>query len=242
MGAIVGAMYFYGYFRKLEKVHVDIPVERIVSFVPTVLLLAMIVGLATISFVSGEGLHYTSGFLCLGLGILGLLWYVFIRKEKTSKAIELVKGLDWETMLFLVGIFVVVGAITKVGLLDDLARLLGNVIGGNAALGFVVIIAVSVLISGFVDNVPYIIAMLPVADSLAKSIGMAPELFMFGLLIGSCLGGNLTPFGASANVVAMGLVKKEGVKAGFMDWVKIGVPFTVLTTAAASLFTYFVWK
>lgn len=242
VGAILGAMYFYGYFRNLEKIHVDIPVERVVSFVPTVLLLTMIGGLAAISFVSGGGLQYGSGLLCLGLGIAGLLWFVFIRREESAKAMELIKGLDWETMLFLIGIFVVVGAIANVGLLDDLAGLLGSFIGGNAALGFAVIIAVSVLISGFVDNVPYIIAMLPVADSLAKAIGMAPELFMFGLLIGSCLGGNLTPFGASANVVAMGMVKKEGVKAGFAEWVRIGVPFTVLTTAASALFTYFFWK
>jgi Na+/H+ antiporter NhaD/arsenite permease-like protein len=155
---------------------------------------------------------------------------------------DLVKRLDWETILFLIGIFVVVGAISKVGLLDDLARILGDFIGGNMALGFVVIVAVSVLISGFVDNVPYIIAMLPVAATLAKSLQLKPELFMFGLLIGSCLGGNLTPFGASANVVACGLVKKEGKHVGFLRWAKIAGPFTVLTTAASALFVFLVWK
>lgn len=241
VGMLVGALYFFGYFRKLKKIHLDLPAEKIVSWVPTVLLVAMIGGLALISFLSGKGLHATSGLLCMALAVIGLFWFVLVRKEPVSRARELVKGLDWDTILFLVGIFIVIGAITKVGLLDDLARILGDFIGGNALLGFVVIVAVSVLISGFVDNVPYIIAMLPVADMLAKSLGLAPELFMFGLLIGSCLGGNLTPFGASANVVAVGLVKKEGRKVSFMDWLKIGGPFTVFTTVASAVFVYLIW-
>ncbi|MDP3176662.1 MAG: SLC13 family permease [Spirochaetaceae bacterium] len=242
VGMIVGALFFYGYFRKLQKIKLDLAVETIVSIVPTVLLVGMIFGLALISFLSGKGLHVTSGILCIVLAVIGLVWYVTVQKQPLEKAKELVKGLDWETILFLIGIFIMVGAITKVGLLDDLARVLGAFIGDNAPLGFVVIVVVSVLISGFVDNVPYIIAMLPVADKLAKSLSLAPELFMFGLLIGSCLGGNLTPFGASANVVAVSLVKKEGKIVKFMDWVKIAGPFTVLTTAASALFVYLIWK
>jgi Na+/H+ antiporter NhaD/arsenite permease-like protein len=241
VGMIVGALFFYGYFRKLRKESLDLPTEKIVSWIPTVLLLGMIFGLATISFVSGKGLHYTSGLLCMVLALIGLGWFLFVRKESAAKTGELVKRLDWDTILFLVGIFIVVGAISKVGLLDDLAAILGGVINGNALLGFIVIVVVSVLVSGFVDNVPYIIAMLPVAATLARSLNLAPELFMFGLLIGSCLGGNLTPFGASANVVAMGLVKKEGYKVNFMEWLKIGGPFTILTTFASALFVWFVW-
>lgn len=243
VGAIVGALYFFGYFRKLKKIELNLPTEKIVSWVPAILLLTMIVGLAAISFLSvSGGLNIGSGYLCLALAAIGIAWFLLVRKEPVKKAVDLVKGLDWETILFLIGIFIVVGAITKVGLLADLAVILGNFIGNNAALGFVVIVAISVLISGFVDNVPYIIAMLPVADQLAKSLNLAPELFMFGLLIGSCLGGNLTPFGASANVVAVGLVKKEGYKVNFFEWVKIGVPFTILTTTASAIFTYFIWR
>jgi Na+/H+ antiporter NhaD/arsenite permease-like protein len=242
VGAVAGALYFFGYFRKMEKIRLDLPEETIVSFVPTMLLVGMIVGLAAISFFTAGGLHVSSGILCMGLGIAGLLWFLFVRKEPLQRTVELVKGLDWDTILFLIGIFIVIGAITEVGLLDDLARILGALIGENVMLGFVVIVAVSVLVSGFVDNVPYIIAMLPVADKLAKSLNLAPELFMFGLLIGSCLGGNLTPFGASANVVATGLIKKEGHRVSFMDWAKIGVPFTLLTTAVSALFTYLIWR
>lgn len=240
-GLLVGAIYYFFYFRKLGKTSLDLGVEKVSSWVPTILLVGMIIGLAVISFLSGAGLHAASGLLCLALAVAGLAWFVGIRKEPKSEARELVKRLDWDTILFLIGIFIVVGAIGEIGLLDDLADILNTFIAGRAVLGFVVIVAVSVLISGFVDNVPYIIAMLPVADKLAVSAGLPGELFMFGLLIGSCLGGNLTPFGASANVVAVGIVKKEGRRVDFLEWLKIAGPFTVLTTAASALVIFLVW-
>ena len=99
----------------------------------------------------------------------------------------------------------------------------------------------SVIISGFIDNVPYIIAMLPVAGSMAMEMGINKEIFMFALLVGSCLGGNLTPYGASANVVSMGIVKKEGYPMKFSGWLKTAVPFTILTTGAAALVLWLLW-
>jgi Na+/H+ antiporter NhaD/arsenite permease-like protein len=238
-GALVGALYFYVYFRKYGKVHIDLAVEKIVSWLPAALLVLMIAGLAAISFFF-EGLS-VSGLWCMILAAAGLIWYVFVRKEPLKEVARLVKGLDWETIAFLVGIFIVIGAISELGLLDDLSRILERLISGNMLLGFVVIVVISVLLSGFIDNVPYIIVMLPVAASLASSLGLPQELYMFGLLIGSCLGGNLTPFGASANVVATGLCKKEGTVVGFGEWVKVAGPFTLLTTLASGLFVWFVW-
>ena len=242
VGSVAGALYFFHFFRKLGKVRMDLPVERVASWFPSILLAAMIAGLALISFLSGEGLHATSGLLCLALGLAGLAWFTFVRGEAPAKALELVKRLDWETIFFLIGVFIVVGAIGDAGILDDLAGWLNAAIGGRATLGFVAVVSISVLISGFVDNVPYIIAMLPVAGKLASAASMPDEFLMFGLLIGSCLGGNLTPFGASANVVAVSLVKKAGRHVGFFEWLRIAGPFTVLTTFASALFVYFVWR
>jgi Na+/H+ antiporter NhaD/arsenite permease-like protein len=242
VGALVGALFFYIYFRKLKKVPMDLPVEKVLSWVPAVLLVAMIAGLALISFLTSEGLHASSGILCVALAALGLAWFLLVRREPLSKASELVRRLDWETILFLIGVFIVIGAIADIGLLNDLAAFLARVIGGNVLLGFVAIVALSVLLSGFIDNVPYIIAMLPVAAGLAGSLGVQRELLMFGLLIGSCLGGNLTPFGASANVVVVGLLKKEGRSVSFLHWLKLGGSFTVLTTMAASLALFALWR
>jgi len=241
VGMLAGALYFFAYFRKTGAGHVHIAPERIVSYVPTLLLVLMIAGLAASSFLH-SGVSLLAGVIVMALGIAGILWYRFIMKESRERVVELVKGLDWDTILFLIGIFVVIGAVGEVGLLDDFSAWLASVVGGNVFLGFAAILAVSVAISGFVDNVPYIIAMLPVAATIGKSLGLAPELYMFALLVGSCMGGNVTPFGASANVVAVGILKKQGIKMGFADWVKIGLPFTVLTTGAAAVFLWAVWR
>ncbi|MBO7136384.1 MAG: TRAP transporter large permease subunit, partial [Spirochaetaceae bacterium] len=231
-GLLVGCIFFYCFFKNAkEKAAVE--KEHVVSYFPLWLLLIMIFGLAAISFMSTE-LGYSSGIFVFALGIAGLLWYRFSQKKNAGEIWQLVKELDWETIAFLIGIFVVVGAISETGLLGDFSNWLAHVTGGSKFLGFVLILAFSVLISGFVDNVPYIIVMLPVAGTLAETLGIQKELFMFALLIGSCLGGNLTPFGASANVVAMGILKKEGYPITFPGFLKISSPFTVLTTAAAA--------
>ena len=239
VGMIVGCIFFYCIFGRVKE-KAQIEKDTAISYVPLILLLLMIFGLAGISFFSTE-LGYSSGCFVLGLGIIGLLWYKFNQKKNASELWTLVKELDWETIFFLIGIFVVVGAISETGLLQDFAVFIENLIGGNVFLGFVLILAFSVLISGFVDNVPYIIVMLPVAQTLATNIGVAQEIYMFALLIGSCLGGNLTPFGASANIVAMGILKKEGYPVNFGGFLKISAPFTILTTASAAAVLWLIW-
>lgn len=241
IGMIVGAVFFYYFFSKTGNKKVAMEDTKILSIVPTILLILMILGLAAASFVFG-GISLFSGLLVMALGLSGILWYWLIRGEGARKAWEMIKGLDWDTTLFLIGIFVVVGAVASVGLLDDFAAFLSQIIGRNVFFGFFLIVVVSTVISGFVDNVPYIIVMLPVASKLAVDLSLQPELYMFALLIGSCMGGNLTPFGASANVVSVGILRKQGVLMGFGHWLKIGLPFTLLTTAASALFIWLVWS
>lgn len=238
-GMLAGCIFFYCIFGRVkEKAQID--KDTAISYVPLALLLIMILGLAGISFLSTE-LGYGSGCFVLGLGIIGLLWYKFCQKKTNSEIWTLVKELDWETIFFLIGIFIVVGAISETGLLGDFAIFLEKLTGGSKLAGFLLILAFSVLISGFVDNVPYIIVMLPVAGALATNMGVQKELYMFALLVGSCLGGNLTPFGASANIVAMGILKKEEHPINFGGFLKLSAPFTVLTTAAAAILLWLVW-
>lgn len=238
-GLLVGCLFFYCFFAKYKDKS-EVEKEPVISWIPFILLLAMIFGLAVISFFS-DGLTYMSGCYVMALGILGLLWYIFLQKKNGQEVKELVFGLDWETIFFLMGIFVVVGAISEAGLLQNLADFMARATKGNVFAGFVLILLVSILISGFVDNVPYIIVMLPVAGNIAEQMNIKPELFMFALLIGSCLGGNLTPYGASANVVAMGILKDEGHPVNFGGFLKIAAPFTLLTTAAAAALLWGVW-
>ena len=239
-GMVAGCVFFYFFFAKNRKNKVLVESEKVISWVPFVCLLLMIFGLAGVSFVNTR-FEYLSGTLVLSIGILSLLWFKLFQKKTNAETAKVVKELDWETIFFLLGIFVVIGAIKETGLLNDLADLLVNVTGGSKVAGFFVILFISVIVSGFVDNVPYIIAMLPVAGGMAAQIGINSELFMFALLVGSCLGGNLTPFGASANIVAMGILKKENYPMKFSGWLKIGVPFTLITTAAASALLWFIW-
>lgn len=240
-GLIVGALFFYRIFAKNGGEKVDVEKETIRSMVPAWLLILMILGLAGASFFYG-GISLASGLIVIVLALAGIIWYRWIRKESSARVLELVKGLDWDTVFFLIGIFVVVGAVASVGLLEDFAAFLARVVGSNVLLGFVLILGVSTLISGFVDNVPYIIVMLPVAASLARELSLKPELYLFALLVGSCMGGNLTPFGASANVVSVGILRKQNVRLSFVQWLKIGLPFTVLTTSASALFLWIVWR
>ena len=239
-GLLAGCIFFYFFFAKNGKNKIEVEKEPVISWFPLVLLLTMIFGLAAVSFIH-TSFEYMSGLFVFALGVIGLLWYKLLQKKSTSDCATLVKELDWETIFFLIGIFVVIGGIRETGLLSDFASFLAGITGGSKILGFVIILFVSIVISGFVDNVPYIIAMLPVADGMAKAMGINGELYMFALLIGSCLGGNLTPFGASANVVAMGIVKKEGYPMKFSGWLKIGAPFTFITTGVAALVLWLLW-
>ena len=153
-----------------------------------------------------------------------------------------IKKLDWDTTLFLMAIFILVGSITLTGWIDIFSKNMAGIIGQNIFLGYTLIVFVSVLLSAFIDNVPFLAAMLPVALSISADLGINPSLFLFGLLIGSSLGGNITPIGASANIVACGLLKKEGTAVSFWDFMKIGIPFTLAAVIPAYLFIWLVWK
>ncbi len=256
-GLLAGCIFFMFVFAKYKDKTV-VEGEPVISSFPAVLMLAMIFGLGILSvisewlktFVPETVMNFSSGGLVFILALVGIVWYMASQKKTKSETWNLIKELDWETIFFLIGIFVVVGAISGAGLLSDLAKSLYALCGGQKVLGFIVILLISVLISGFVDNVPYIMVMLPMAQQMAVQFGMATEannyagseLFMFALLIGSCLGGNLTPFGASANVVAMGIVKKEGYPMNFGKWLILGGTFTVLTTAASASVLWLLWS
>lgn len=240
-GLVVGCLFFYFFFAKLGKQKLDVEKTQVISWVPFIILLVMIFGLGAVSFIHTD-FAYLSGLYVFALGIISLIWFRVSQKKDMQEIKNLIKELDWETIFFLLGIFIVVGAIQEAGLLEEFALFLSDICGGSKLLGFVIILVVSVLISGFVDNVPYIIAMLPVAGNLAVNMNLNKELFMFALLIGSCLGGNLTPYGASANVASMGIVKKEGYPMKFRDWLKVAVPFTILTTGISALVLWLLWS
>ena len=152
------------------------------------------------------------------------------------------KSVDFETLLLLVGLFLVIEGITQAGVITDVANAIASVGGRNMFLLYTIIVWGSVAASAFIDNIPYVATMLPVIRGITTALGVEPYLLYFGLLTGATLGGNLTPIGASANITATGLLKKEGYEISFADFAKIGIPFTLIAVMAGYLFIWFVWS
>jgi len=237
LGAIASFYVLYLLFKKYKQPVTQIEEVKVKTWFPTVLLSLMMLTLALSSFIKDKPV-YTIAFICLAYAIAGLIWHEARHKE----SISLVKDLDWHTFFFLIGIFILVGSLTSAGVIDEIAKFIIGFTKGNKFLAYTIIVWLSVLLSAFVDNIPYIVAMIPVAKLVASSLGVAPEPFLFGLLIGTSLGGNITPIGASANIVACGLLKKEGYNVRFKDFMKIGLPFTLAAVTTAYLFVWFVWS
>jgi len=238
LGALVSFVVLYFIFSRHKEKTQLVPVEKVKSWVPTVLLVSLIILLALSSFFD-RGFSYMAGVICMIFGMIALLWEKFINKRSIVAGM---KGLDWDTTFFLMGIFIIVGALSATGWIEILADYLAGLVGGNIFLGYTAIVLLSVVLSAFIDNVPFLAAMLPVAMIMSSKLQVNPSLFLFGLLIGASLGGNITPIGASANIVACGLLKKEGYPVKFSDFMKIGIPFTFTAVAAAYLFVWFIWS
>ncbi|MDD5594448.1 MAG: SLC13 family permease, partial [Candidatus Margulisbacteria bacterium] len=181
MGAFFSFFVLYFLFRRhKEKVRIG-KIEKVRSWLPTYILIGLIFLLAASSFFD-RGFAYSTGLLCMIAGLIALLWKRFYDHQSIVKEI---RKLEWETVFFLVGVFILVGSITLTGWIEVVSNSLSGLVGSNILFGYIVIVAVSVLVSAFVDNVPFLVAMLPVAISMSARLGINPSLFLFGLLIGA---------------------------------------------------------
>ena len=241
LGAAVSALILAWLFRKEKK-----PVPRgaqrtaVTDFAPTVLLAGMILLLIAASFVPDK-LSVTNGLICVSLLAVGML----LRYGKThdrSAAVSPVKAIDLETIGLLFGLFLVIGGITHMGVIDAAAALLAKLGGGNVFLLYTVIVWASVLLSAFIDNIPYVATMLPVITGLAGALGIPPALLYFGLLSGATLGGNCTPIGASANIAGIGILRKAGYEVRTRDFVRIGIPFTLAAVIPAYIYFWLLYS
>ena len=145
---------------------------------------------------------------------------------------HIITGVEWPTILFFVGLFVVVGGLEKVGVITAIANWLMNATGGNMFLTMILVVWVSAIVSSILDNIPFVAAMIPVILTMQQS-GMDVEPLWWALSLGACLGGNGTLIGASANVVLTSISNREGHKITFMDFTKVGFPMMLVSTAIA---------
>ena len=240
LGAVVSALILAWLFRK-EKSPIPKVLNRTVvtDYVPTYLLAGAVALLISASFIPNKP-DTTNGLICFGLMIAGMIYTLF-KTQSLSAALAPIKAIDFETIGLLFGLFLVIGGITHMGVVDAVANLLAQMGGGNIFLIYTVIVWASVLFSAFIDNIPYVATMLPVVTGLAAAIGVDPTLLYFGLLSGATLGGNCTPIGASANITGIGILRRAGYEVKSGDFFRIGIPFTMGAVIPAYLYIWFVF-
>ncbi len=211
----------------------------VLDYVPTVLLILMVLMLIAASFIPNKP-AITNGLICCALAAVAVIRELG-NTHSTEGTLRALKAVDYETLFLLVGLFLVIQGITEIGIIDDVANAIASVGGSNMFLLYTIIVWASVAASAFIDNIPYVATMLPVVRGITAALGVEPYLLYFGLLTGATLGGNLTPIGASANITAAGLLKKEGYEISFKDFMQIGVPFTLTAVITGYLFIWIFW-
>ena len=224
-GALVTVPVMLVLFRREKgKLRVD-RLTPVTDYLPTWLLLGTVLSLIAASFTPNKP-DITNGVICMVFFLVGLLLESGKSKEKSLTA-DVLKAIDYETLGLLAGLFIVIRGIERVGIIDELSRAISRMGGGSLFWTYTIIVWASVLISAFVDNIPYTATMLPVVGGVAASLGVNQAVLCFGLLTGATLGGNLTPVGASANIAACGILRREGYEVTTGQFVRIGVPFTL---------------
>ncbi len=241
LGAVISAIILLIIFKK-EKA----PIEkaetrtRVTDYVPTALLLLMLASLISVSFIENKP-DITNGLICCALLVVGLI-YNFIKKKNLAAITTPLKDIDFETIGILFGLFLMIGGLDSSGVIAKAGELLATLGGNNLFLLYTVVVWASVVLSAFIDNIPYVATMIPIIGGMASTLGAEALVpLYFGLLSGATLGGNCTPIGASANITGIGILRREGYTVKNSDFFKIGIPFTLAAIIPAYIYTWLVF-
>lgn len=237
LGAVLSALILLFIFRK-ENSHITKREERtkVTDYVPTILLVMVLALLIVASFIP-EKSDITNGLICCALLFVGLV-HTAVKNKSLSAVTAPLKEIDFRTIGILVGIFLMIGGISSMGVIDALATLLARTGGGNIFVLYTVVVVASVIISAFIDNIPYVATMIPVIAGIATALNIDATPLYFGLLSGATLGGNCTPVGASANITGIGILKKAGYTVKNGDFFRIGIPFTIAAVIPAYIYIW----
>ncbi len=250
LGAVISAIILAIIFRK-ETQKIDkalISKTQVTDYTPTALLLLLLALLIGVSFVESKP-EVTNGGICCILFVVGLV-IKLIKTKKFSSLVDQFKEIDLVTLGILVGLFLMIGGIKAAGVIDKLGQLFSKLgEGGKIFWLYTAIVWASVLISAFIDNIPYVATMIPVIAAIGAPVaegGLGLDasqlaVLYFGLLSGATLGGNCTPIGASANITAIGILRKEGHEVTNKDFFKIGIPFTLAAIVPAYIYIWVVY-
>ena len=239
LGAVMSTFILLWIFRKEKhEVHLE-EYQKVEDYFPSYLLVGMIVLLIGASFFPNKW-DITNGLICVTLLVIGMARDYLVHKDHAVIKNTLME-IDYQTLLLLASLFVIIAGITHVGIVDDISKIFITLGKDNLFVIYTLIVWGSVIFSAFIDNIPYVATMLPVVSSIAASLGADPILLYFGLLSGATLGGNLSPIGASANITALGILRKNGYQPTTKQFMQIGVPFTLIAVISAYVFIWLVW-
>ncbi len=239
-GALASTLVLMHIFRKDKKPISAMERTVVEDYFPSVLLVGMVILLILASFVPNRPMT-TNGITCVTLFIVGLIRN-FIKRKDPQVFAQALGEIDYFTILLLAGLFIVIGGITEAGVVEDISRIFVKCSNNNIFVIYTLIVWASVIFSAFIDNIPYVATMLPVAAGIAKILNVDPTLLYFGLLSGATLGGNLTPIGASANITALGILRKDGHEVSAWEFMKIGIPFTLAAVTVGYVMVWFIWS
>ena len=240
LGAMATVPIMMFLFRKFRQ-----PVEatektEVEGYFPSIALIGVVVSLIVASFIPNTP-GIINGLICCVIAVICMAVDFHVKKMPENLKKSLL-SVDRETLLILMGLFLVIQGITDVGLIDLAAESIVKMGGNNLFLLYSIIVWGSVIFSAFIDNIPYVATMLPIITGICQLLQIEPYLLYFGLLTGATLGGNITPIGASANITAVGMLKQEGYKVGFGEFKKIGIPFTLAAAGTGYLFVWLIWR
>ena len=239
LGALITVPVMMFIFRKDTKKAEAADEACVKDTVPAFALCGTILTLIIASFFENRP-EMTNGIVCISFGIATML-IDLLRHRKKENLKGCLSEVDHQTLLLLASLFVVVKGIENAGVIDDIAGLFVRFGGNNRFLLYTLIVWGSVAISAFVDNIPYVTAMLPVIKGMSVMMNVDPTILYYGLLVGATLGGNITPVGASANITGVGILRKQGYEVSNKDFMRISVPFTLAAVTTGYLFLLIVW-
>ncbi len=189
----------------------------------------MVFVLMMLLFVFGEQIHLVPAVTAI-LGAVVMLLVV------DTDIQEMLKVVDWTTLMFFMALFMVIGALQEVGLISLIAAGIEQLVGENLTFALLVIIWSGALLSGVIDNIPFTAAMLPVVGYLTRTMpGASNKALFYGLSVGSAMGGNSTLIGSSANLVTAGITERAGYPINYITLLKVGLPATIITVAMGTI-------
>ncbi len=175
------------------------------------------------------------------IAVVGLSTIRLISGDTASIKEALLRGFEWKTIMFLLGVFILSGAFAEQSLAKDVAYAIMKYAGSNLFTLTSALVWISVAVSAFIDNIPYITVMLPIIEEIHVKLGVEAITLAWALLLGATLGGNLTYIGASANVVAVRNLEEHGYRVSFSDFVKLSIPFNTASILVGWILYEILW-